>query len=169
MRVIKLAIISAVILFLVITGISLLLPSQMIISRAIDINAPVDSVYANVADLANWQKWYGGTDTSKALLSALTYGEGASMRIDNTTIVIREASRRKINTFWIRGVNNKMLPGDFTFITGNEASHVTLQWQFVLFVNWYPWEKFASIVSNRTIGSFMERSLDKLKEVTEPK
>ena len=60
MRLIKLGIISVVVLFGLITAMSMLLPSQVIISRAIDINRPLVTVYEAVTDLSKWKGWMDG-------------------------------------------------------------------------------------------------------------
>ncbi len=167
MRAIKLGLISIVILFIVITGISLLMPSRIIISRAIDINAPYDSVYENVAELSNWKKWYPVNDTATFMVSAIHTGEGATVKIDKATILIKKMTPDKVEGLWIEGATQDFLPAEFNFLSGDGSSHVTVQWQFIHNVKWYPWEKFASIVSNSSIGTFMEQSLENLKETTE--
>lgn len=167
MRVLKLGIISVVVLFIVVTCISLLLPSRIIISRAIDINAPPESVFKNVVDLNNWKQWYPSTDTATFLVSALHTGEGASAKIDKATIMIKKVDSTKIEVLWIEGETKKILPATFNFISNQKEGPVTLQWQFIHTVSWYPWEKFASIVSNNTIGTFMEKCLDNLKQSSE--
>ncbi len=57
MRLIKLAIISFVAIFLVVFLLSLLIPSHVRVSRAINIDAPVDSVMPQLADIRNWKSW----------------------------------------------------------------------------------------------------------------
>jgi hypothetical protein len=39
-----------------------------------------------------------------------------------------------------------------------------VQWYFDFEVNWYPWEKFGSILFDRQLGPSMERSLETLKK-----
>jgi hypothetical protein len=34
-------------------------------------------------------------------------------------------------------------------------------------LKWYPWEKFASIIFDRQLGPYMERSLGNLKKLAE--
>src|SRR5215203_2973025 len=65
MRYIKLAFISFFVLFLLITGISLLIPSHIRISKAINIAGDKDSVMALVKYPARWKNWYPGLDTAK--------------------------------------------------------------------------------------------------------
>jgi hypothetical protein len=162
----KLGIISLVFFSLLLTAISLLLPSSINISRAINIDAPVLSVYNNINDMRNWNKWYADYDSSTASFSLNTIGSGAYFTNKNTTIVIESASPTQIKTNWKSG-NSDNLPSQFNFIQQGESSQFTLQWQFVQKVRWYPWEKFASIISGKTIGPFMEKSLENLKELAE--
>lgn len=165
MRIIKLGLISIVFLFLVITGISLLLPSTINISRAIDINAPVDSVYANINDLSKWKNWFANYDSSQNILSKKLSGVGASITMNQTTITITDNKPDKIKTQWTSG--SKSLNGDFNFFKQDSGQHITLQWHFTQHVKWYPWEKFASIATDKIMSPGMEKSLDNLKKLTE--
>lgn len=165
MRILKLGLISFFLLFLLITAISLLLPSTVHISRAIDISAPVDSVYANINDLGKWKRWFANYDSSSVTLSHNTSGVGATFTINKTTVSIVASNDTTIKTVWKGG--NKILEGDFNVIKQVGSSQVTVQWHFIQRVQWYPWEKFALIISNKSIGSVMERSLDNLKKISE--
>src|SRR5829696_7781902 len=57
MRWIKLLILSVMIMFLLLTTIAAFLPSQVRISRAIDINQPANKIYPQIASLKNWENW----------------------------------------------------------------------------------------------------------------
>lgn len=166
MRFVKLGLISIVFFFLLLTAFSLLLPSQTNISRAIDINAPADTMYDYVNNIAKWKSWYADYDSSKVSLSSQTAGKGASLTINKTTVTLREALPGKIKAVWQTGKSN-LVEGEFNFIAKDSASSMTLQWNFIQKVKWYPWEKFASIVSHKTIGPFMEKSLENLKKEAE--
>ncbi len=58
MRIIKLALISFAFLFLLITAISLFIPAHIRISKAININAETDSLFAFIADTGQWHRWH---------------------------------------------------------------------------------------------------------------
>lgn len=165
MRVIKLGLISIVFLFLVVTAISLLLPSTINISRAININAPVDSVRANINNMAKWKSWFANYDSSQTTISEKFVGPGASITINNTTITIIDSKPDKIKTAWISG--SKTLNGEFNIFKQDGGSHITVQWHFTQHVEWYPWEKFASIASDKIMSPGMEKSLDNLKQLVE--
>lgn len=164
-RLIKLGVISAVALFLLITAMSLLLPSTINISRAIDIAAPFDTVYENINNVNRWKNWYANYDSANVSFPAKTAGPGAVIRLNNTTVTVVESTADSIKTVWSSGT--KTLKGSFNFYRQPGSSLVTVQWHFVQQVRWYPWEKFASIVTDKTISPVMQRSLDNLKKLAE--
>ena len=166
MRFLKLALISVVVFALILTAFSLLLPSTINISKAIDINAPLDKVYPNISDLSNWRNWYA--DSASAVVSSPSSGKGASVKISKTSIRINEADSALIRATWQSG-NNEPLNGSFNFFKDTLSGFTTVQWHFVQHTQWYPWEKLASIVSNKSIAPFMEKSLDNLKATVERK
>ena len=163
MRIIKLGFISIIVFALLVTGMSLLLPSSVNISRAIDINAPVDSAYSYVADFTKWKHWYA--DSSETSFAGKAVGAGAVMTIGKSTVTFNEIKPTSMQALWQS--TNMDLEGKFTFITTDKSPLCTVQWNFIHKVKWYPWEKFALIVSNKRIGPFMEKSLDNLKQKLE--
>lgn len=165
MRFIKLGLISVVFLFLLMTAISLLMPSAINISRTIDVIAPFDTVYNNINDVTKWKKWYANYDSPNVSFTNKTVGEGASVTMNKTTVTIVNSSHDKIKTIWRSG--SRTLEGEFNFYQKNNAPLITVEWKFTQHVKWYPWEKFAMIVTDKTIGPVMEKSLDSLKQLVE--
>ena len=76
MRVVKLAILSFIFLFLLVTVISLFIPSHIRISKATDINNTKDVVMGFITDPLKWKEWYPGADSLNIL-----YIEGKPMGI----------------------------------------------------------------------------------------
>ncbi len=165
MRLIKLGLISFVVLGLLITIISLLMPSTIFVSRSININAPKDSVYAHIYDLKLWKDWCANMEGASVVYPGNTTGLHAAVKVDKTTITIDSLSLKNIYTTW--QTPSSQLTGSFSFLPNSNPSVTSLQWQFVNHVSWYPWEKFAAIFSDKAIGGFMEKSLDKIKLVME--
>ena len=60
MRLIKLALISIIALFTVLSFFSVMMPSTVLVSRAVDIYAPSDSIKFYVSDLNQWVYWVKG-------------------------------------------------------------------------------------------------------------
>ena len=160
MRFIKLALISLVVFAIILSAFSILLPSKINVSKAIDINAPTDSIISNIADLSNWHRWYA--DSSSAKISNPSTGKGASISFAKSTVTILSSGSNTIKAEW-RTKDNTPMVGAFNIYKDSSDVITTVQWHFIQEVKWYPWEKFASIVSSKAIAPFMEKSLDKLK------
>lgn len=165
MRVLKLAVISIVFLFLLLLAISALLPSTIHVARTIDIQAPYDSVYGYINDVSKWKEWYPDS-AAKFSYSSNTIGRGAGITINRTMVVIQDNSKHKINTLWQTG-NSAPMRGEFDFISYDSIKTVSVQWLLEQKVKWYPWEKFASIFSDKAMGPFMQQGLEKLKTTVE--
>ena len=163
MRIVKLAIISVVVLFLLATVFSLLLPSQVIISRAIDIYASKEKVYTIVNEPEKWKFWIENRDS---LAVSISTQQQKTFILGTTKAWILTSTPNQVNTNWQVG-KGQVIPAEFNFVEQAGSDYITLQWKFVQKVKWYPWEKFASIVSDKILGQFMEASLDNLKRLAE--
>jgi hypothetical protein len=161
MRLIKLAIISAVVLFVIVLGISALIPSHVRISRAVNIHATPAASMAPVLKIEDWQGWnemVKSTPTSKIQYRI------QQLNTDSLSIKITHATADTIKTVW-KSRSGREIAGVFTF---QQAGEVTIvQWYFDFQQRWYPWEKFASINFDKQWGPLMEKSLDNLKNIVE--
>lgn len=71
MKLIKLGVISVLVLGVIITLIGLLFPSTVLVSRAVDIKAPKDSIKSKIIDIRQWPVWVNGmNDASVSIESA---------------------------------------------------------------------------------------------------
>lgn len=166
MRIVKLGFISVVVLFGLITAMSLLLPSQVIISRAIDINRSFDTVYEAVTNLSKWKGWMDNYEADSTTISVPSKGPSSFIKMGKVKVDITALDSTKMEAKW-QSADSRPLPGSFNFIASANHQMVTVQWQFVQKVKWYPWEKFASITSDKVLGPYMEKSLDNLKKLME--
>jgi hypothetical protein len=161
MRFVKLALISGVILFIVIFLFSLIIPSQIRISRAVDIAVPKDSLVKAVADLRQWQSW-------NELVSNpdLTNKQFSENLFTSAQLKITKESQvgDTLLTTW-QQKNARVLTSGFIWMGENDK--LVLQWYFDVKLNWYPWEKFGSIVFDKQLGPPMEKSLANLKKLLE--
>ena len=161
MRFVKLAAISAVVLFIVIYLFSLIIPSQIRISRAVNISVPKDSLVAAVADLRQWQHWNELVSNPDLTNKQFTSNEFVSAQLK----VTKEAQvGDTLLTAW-KQQNARVLTSGFVWV-GNDGQLV-LQWYFDVKLRWYPWEKFGSIVFDKQLGPPMEKSLANLKKLLE--
>ena len=160
MRIIKLALISAVVLFGLISLMSSFLPSQVRISRAIDISAGKEQCFAPLANMEAWQQW---NEYIKAYHHKKI--EKNELESDEIAISFTEKTDSIVRTEWQKPNGNKF--GSGFVIISQDAKHTTVQWYFDFHVRWYPWEKFQSIVFDQQFGPVMERSLANLKKMAE--
>jgi hypothetical protein len=158
MKLLKLAIISFIGLFTVITVISLLMPSQVRISRAVDISAPKEKILTHIYYMPAWKEWNKFIDSlpSKALTNNF-------LKNDQLTIAILQRSDSMITANWQQKSGTSFNSG-YILIPQPGGSLYTMQWYFDFKLRWYPWEKFQSIVYDQQLGPVMEQSLQQLKK-----
>ena len=143
-RVIKLGIISAVVFFVILYLMSLLIPSHVRISRAINIDGTREQIMPFVADTAKWRLWN-------------------ELAIDSIEVKKLVSDTDQVSTslhFKGRTINS-------SFSLAESANVTVVQWYFDFRLKWYPWEKFGSIIYDDRMGPAMEKSLAQLKTLVE--
>jgi hypothetical protein len=159
MKMLKLAAISAIVLFLLLTAIASLLPSKVRISRAVDISAMPPEIMAQLVPLDNWDSW---NEYVKVLEAKQTFPD--SIVSSNLTILLQGKDQGSVHTKWTQK-NGKSF--ESVFHLSPSQSVTTVQWYFEFRFKWYPWEKFSSIVYDKQLGPHMEQSLRSLKQLVE--
>jgi hypothetical protein len=161
MRIIKLAVISIIVIFLILTGMGLLLPSHILVSRAVDIRGSVSKTKELALRLQNWQQWMTDAKGDKA---PHVYTSN-SLSIGATVIRPVTVTDSTFITSWTPG--NEMTSTLRVIDHHTADSLITVQWQMEQKVKWYFWEKFASITKDEIWGGAMEKSLENLKVIIE--
>ena len=160
MRLIKLAIISFVVFFLLITGISMFFPSHVRISRATDIAAPMDSVHARISQPLHWKSWYPGADTL-SLYEADGVIKGIRMP-GNQVLMITGFNDSTVTA--ANSTSDKERATMGWNLIRNNGGTMTVQWYMDFKLRWYPWEKFSSLLLEKRYGPVMEQGLADLKK-----
>ena len=143
MRFIKLGLISVVVFSLLITAFSLMIPSHVRISKAIDISVDRDSLLNQLSNTNNWKNWYPGADSIQQLSEITT--------ITDSTIIAKQSRAESGWNLYDAGI-----PGT-----------LTVQWYMDFHLRWYPWEKFSSLLLEKRYGPIMEKGLDNLEKLLE--
>ncbi|MGN6616317.1 MAG: SRPBCC family protein [Ilyomonas sp.] len=169
MRFFKLALISIVVLFALITAIGLLFPKDVTTTRTITIHAPADSLYHYLADVKHWKLWMqGAKDTTIQFLSAKTSGAGTVAKIGSNEVSISKATPSSIQMIW-EGERGSIMTSGFEILSDPSHHVTTVEWYFQQHLQWYPWQRFSSMLNEKMLGPGMEKSLDNLREVAEEK
>jgi hypothetical protein len=149
MRLVKLAFLSFFFIFLVVTVISLLIPSRVRISKAVNLNARPDSIFSLIKDENRWSQWHPAYMDSS--------GQWKTIRnrvIENTDssylLELQQAGRKAVTSGWVL---HRYAYSD----------SLTLQWYMDFKLSWYPWEKFSSMFYEKTYGIMMEQGLSNLR------
>lgn len=168
MRFVKLAILSFVILFVVITAISLFIPSHIRISKAVNLRGERDSIMALIKYPARWKSWYPGIDTAK-----LMYEEGAAKGVilddrgsEPVYLAIHTIDTDEVTAQFVIP-NMRPVVNGWKVISYPTNDSTTLQWYMDFHLRWYPWEKFRSLLLEGSYGAKMERGLSNFRKVVQ--
>jgi hypothetical protein len=161
MKYIKLIIISFVFLSVLVTGISLLFPSKVIASRAIEVNTSADKIAYFTSDLSHWNQWMSDWKQNKVELKNNT------AYIGTQTVRFLDKTDTKVNYEWIAtGQNPYLVTFEWTLLKDNTY---VIHWSFEQNVKWYPWEKFQTLLNDKLLGAKMEIELQHLQETINSK
>jgi len=171
-RIIKLALLSFIILFLLITGISLFIPSHIRISKAINIRTVPDSVWSQLDDLKKWERWnpfFSNLAAKKVEYLDTANGTLNAVKVETTTVRWKEKNAGEHIAEMQNGNRQPVISG-WRCITADayaQVDSITVQWYMDFKLHWYPWEKFGSLMLEGSYGSQMEKGLTNLKTILE--
>jgi len=174
MRLIKAFGVGATGLFIIITLFSLLIPSRVRVSRAVQIyNTSVSKVYPQIARFNNWKNWHPVFTLDSACLKckpAAIIGKdsGCIIRHQGRDIEIRLLSTDSISTqFLLQAEGENDVHNDIV-ITGLPLQQaVQVEWRATTKLHWYPWEKVQGIFMDNITGPGYEAALNALKRYLE--
>ncbi|HMG82385.1 MAG TPA: SRPBCC family protein [Ferruginibacter sp.] len=173
MRFIKPFIIGITGLFIVVTLLSLLIPSRIRVSRATVINASPDKILAQLTELKNWPNWHPLFKKDSVTITYATPSNTQNAYCDITY-------NGKITHLQVTGFDSSSIRFLLTSkgeddienelsVTPVENGQVQVEWKALTILPWYPWEKFYGIFIDNLTGSFYEKSLEGLKTYLESK
>jgi hypothetical protein len=164
-RFIKLGLISIIFFFLLATIISLFIPSHVTVSRAVEMNAAVSTLHDEIAHPLNWPGWFPGMD------STLPFSEGNQVTgrtLDSKKgrhLIVKNQTDSSVTAEYV-GASSKKVISVWNLHPGMNKT-VTVQWTMNFSLQWYPWEKFASLLFDKQYGGQMETGLNRLKSKVE--
>lgn len=160
MRYFKLAVISIIVFGLLFLGFTLLLPSHVRISRAVNIEAPKENIHRQVTALDQWPAWNNLVSDSVINIISLSKDQ---IKAQNLQITLQSSGPDSVFTVWSHP-SGKSFNSNFSFTSS--AGTTVVQWYFDFYFKW-PWQKFGSLVYDQRMGPEMEKSLTRLKRLVE--
>jgi hypothetical protein len=162
MRVVKLGIISLIVFGVIVYLFSLFIPSHVRISRAMTIGRSKADISAYIADMRTWSEWNQmiiSQDSNSGNFGKKLY------KSPRLKVEIVDATSDSVITNWQYRSSDPVNSG-FYLVQSLSDTTVT-QWYFDFHLDWYPWEKFGSIIFDQQLGPPMEKSLLDLKNTLE--
>lgn len=161
MKLLKLGLISLVLLFLLATIMGSLLPSKVLVSRAVNIHAPGDTVRSKMEDIRQWTAWMEGmNDPSVNIQSSV------SAQIGKSEVTIAEKNDSTIISTWVTAKGKPQI-STMRIIFQPQQQVTIVQWQFEQSIGWLPWERLGSIMNDKIMGPMMEKNLERLRQLIE--
>jgi uncharacterized membrane protein len=156
MRLLRFFLISVLVLSLLLFGIGLLMPSRVVVSRAIDLPVAATKVLPLLQNIQQWPRWMQGLDSST---------------IKQVNDSVYQLGNLRVN--WITRTDSLMLSewhspkgtmqlSAMQLISIPQGQGCTVQWQFEQAVGWWPWERLGSMMNEKIMGPQLETNLQRL-------
>ena len=159
-------------LFIFITILSLFIPSKLMVTRAVVINARADKVYNEISDLRNWKHWQPVFIRDSANIRFETAADGSSnsctweSKGKENKMLITGKKENTISATLLRTGENDVL-NTISILTLADSNQVQVEWNVLVKLKWYPWEKFYGLFIEKISGQGYEEALNSLKAYTE--
>lgn len=153
-------------LFLVMTLISMLIPSTIMTAKSTTLQCDSTKLFDAVSNLQNWKKWHPVfvADSNKITIANNT----ATWTSKNNTnkLVVTKSTYPAVDFLLQRDGENDM---ENTIYVNRveEGGNMQVQWKSIVKLKWYPWEKFAGIFVEKLSGAGYEAALASLKKYVE--
>ena len=151
---------------------SLLIPSTVMVTRGVVVNANAKKVMLQVSSLQNWKNW-------QPVFKSGTYDIRFNAGNNGTDGSSEWESNGKKNSLFITGHTEYSITISLRSEDENEVIHtisilpladsntVQVEWRALTLLKWYPWEKFYGIFIEKVTGQGYEDALNNLKAYVE--
>lgn len=160
--------VSLLVLFLVFSVLSFMLPSTVVIANQVVVKAPVEKVQAQVEHFTNWQNWNDAFQDPGVQIKFLPPDSSRVELHDSSKVVLLSMLRPGNDTINVL-FSGEGLPGmeyEFTFMD-RETIHSNLMLQVRIQLKWYPWERVKGLFMQKMAANYYESMLDQLKTAAE--
>ena len=159
-------------LFVFITILSLFIPSKLMVTRAVVINAHAGKVFNEISNLQNWKHWHPVFINDSAIIKFDTEANGISNTCEweskgkKNTIHITGKQGYALKATLLREGENDVL-NTMRVLPLTDSNQVQAEWNVLIKLKWYPWEKFYGIFIEKISGQGYEDALNSLKAYAE--
>ncbi len=174
MKLIKAVVFAVAGLFILVTLISLLMPSQVMTVRSVTIHGTTEQVFAQISDLGKWKDWHPVFMHDSNLIKLSNPSSGANAWAEwqtngkNNKLIITSVTAGQLHASLERPGENAT--ANIISVTAlKDSNNVQAEWRSLTKLKWYPWEKFSGIFVDKVTGPGYEQALNNLKQLIEGK
>jgi hypothetical protein len=127
------------------------------------------AVWQQVDDMPTWKEWnpfFSDLPPGKIHFTDTSGGSPASMQVDGLRIQWKEKKQGERIAEMQKEGHNTIING-WKCISHPGTDSTTVQWYMDFQLRWYPWEKFSSLLFEKSYGIRMEQGLSRLKKRVE--
>lgn len=152
-----------------ITVFSLLMPSQVIVARSVQVNASKEQILQQVSNLQQWHNWQPiFMQSPKNVLNPGKVGSHTEWEANGkiNTIVITALDNSFVK-FLVQRQGEKDIENMISIKPLSGSPQLNVEWMSVNKLKWYPWEKFAGIFLDKMVAPSYTEALENLKKYCE--
>ncbi len=155
-------------LFLLITLVSLLMPSTVMTANTVMVQSSRTTLATAVMQLNQWKHWHPVFKAPNTGMQITNNGTGASWTMngkENRLTVTGSDSTQLRFTLQRKGEND--IDNFISMVPIRDSMGLQVEWRTVSTLKWYPWEKFAGIFYDQMAGPGYQEALENLKSYAE--
>ena len=152
--------------------VSLLIPSQVLVSRGVEMNATEVKTFNEISLLKNWRHWHPvfKNDSLKVSYSKDSIGLNSFCEWENNgqkNKLVVTALRKDEMTLSLQRAGEAEVINTITLLPLAGNNRVQVEWKALTHLRWYPWEKFYGIFIEKFTGQGYDDALNSLKTFLE--
>lgn len=172
MRFVKSFIVSVIGFFILITLLSLLLPSKVVIVKGVVIHADTGKILKVIRHLSEWKSWHPAFKSADRQINCNVTKRGIDDFCEWETkgkknkIILTDIHQNK-TVFLFKRKGEYEITNTITLLPLTDTGSVQAEWKMQTKLKWYPWEKFYGIFIEKSAGAGYEDALQGLKVYAE--
>lgn len=174
MRFVKAFFVAITGLFVIITLLSLLIPSRVQVVRSVAIyTTTAAAALKQVAEVINWKNWHPIFTLDSAIIKSRSLSaSGKSMsyvilhRQKESVVTILSADSATVNIL-MQSPGESDVTNELSALAIPGQDGIQVSWKAITQLHWYPWEKFYAIFLDKLTGPGYDLALTGLKDFLE--
>ncbi|MES2429702.1 MAG: hypothetical protein V4556_02120 [Bacteroidota bacterium] len=162
MRLLKVFFVGLCGLFLIITLLSLLIPSDVKVSRSVIINDTSSRIMGQLKDIREWHNWHPMFSAADATIKYNENGCDIFYKNKTTHLIFQSVTENSIK-FLLKADGENDIQNQIFVNPIQQQNARQVEWRANIKLSWYPWEKFYGIFIDKISGPGYEAALNGLK------